>query len=63
MNSVFNVMLALTLGLLAPVLIWVGVAGSIIEARRRRKAGTSCAIDTDCPSGFVCMNGRCVPQH
>ena len=22
----------------------------------------TCSIDTDCPPGFVCMGGQCVPQ-
>lgn len=22
-----------------------------------------CAIDADCPRGYVCMNGSCVPQN
>ena len=21
-----------------------------------------CSIDTDCPTGYVCRNGKCVPQ-
>ena len=25
-------------------------------------ANLVCAIDTDCPEGYVCINGKCVPQ-
>ncbi|MDD4859306.1 MAG: hypothetical protein PHR56_03775 [Dehalococcoidales bacterium] len=64
MNSVFNTILALIIGLMAPVLIWVGVANALMEARKRAKLSkTSCAIDSDCPPGFVCYDGRCMPQH
>ncbi len=26
------------------------------------KDGPYCRIDADCPPGFVCVRGRCVPQ-
>ena len=22
-----------------------------------------CSIDTDCPPGYICINGKCVPQY
>ncbi len=28
----------------------------------RRGLNLACSIDTDCPPGFVCANGRCVPE-
>ena len=38
--------------------------GGIRKALRNRRAGSTqavCSIDTDCPEGFVCQNGRCIP--
>ena len=42
---------------------------NIVSAGLRRKPqvktqaqGMTCAIDTDCPLGYVCMAGHCVPQ-
>jgi len=31
-----------------------------LRGRRARSAETACSIDTDCPEGFVCQNGRCI---
>lgn len=40
-----------------------------IRLRRKPQAGMpilspkwACSVDTDCPTGFVCIDGRCVPQ-
>ena len=32
-----------------------------LRDRRARSAEAACAIDADCPEGFVCQDGRCVP--
>ena len=31
-------------------------------ARKKALADTVCSIDKDCPPGFVCMGGHCVPS-
>ena len=60
--------LALLLGCCAPLLIWVGLGSAIYQRRRevslikQALPDLACTIDTDCPVGYVCMGGRCVPQ-
>lgn len=53
--------------LLFPVaFIWyVNIGGSYQVLRQwQRKRVTQkliCAVDTDCPEGYVCLDGHCVP--
>ena len=49
-------------------LTWYITGGGIISAiknRRRAKLTETkaCTIDTDCPEGYVCLSGRCIPQE
>jgi len=51
-----------------PALIFSGAAVSLYhqlsKARPRRLSwGQACAIDADCPPGFVCVNGQCILQE
>ncbi|OGO17121.1 MAG: hypothetical protein A2Z02_00905 [Chloroflexi bacterium RBG_16_48_7] len=39
---------------------WVRLKGNIQATSRRIKA--TCSVDTDCPEGFVCLSGYCVPE-
>lgn len=53
-------------GIFMPILIWVALSFAIrdilLEWRQRRlPRGLVCRIDSDCPSGYVCVAGRCVP--
>ena len=62
--------LALLFGCCTPILIWAG-AGSVLyqglskskktEVLGRALPHTTCSIDNDCPLGFVCIGGHCVP--
>ncbi len=53
----------------APVLIWtaavVNCRQAIVERRARRKLSPAgefaCRLDDDCPPGYYCQDGRCVP--
>ena len=68
-----NALLALLIGCCVPVVIWVAGGVALYQAssqsKKRRELAraavpdVSCSIDTDCPSGFVCMNGYCVPGN
>jgi len=70
----WKMLLALVLGtpvIIIPVaFIWYINIGGIFEViRRRRVARTlekalpdiTCSLDTDCPEGYVCVEGYCVP--
>ena len=60
--------LAFLVAILMPVLIWVAFAVAMRELllrwRESRLPSTLvCRIDTDCPLGYMCLAGRCVPQY
>lgn len=62
------VMVVLT-AVFMPVLIWVAAIINIRMALTGRRASrrlqvaeaVACHIDTDCPPGYRCLEGRCVP--
>lgn len=68
MKGLRNNILALLVSFWAPLLIWVGVGSALYQRSRWAKLfekalpNWACAIDTDCPSGFVCVGGYCVPD-
>ena len=43
---------------LIPGIIKRRIAGSIME----RIENLVCSIDSDCPEGYLCISGKCVPQ-
>jgi hypothetical protein len=68
MRRVRNLLMALLIGCLAPVVIWV-VGGAALyhsikikAAVNKRLQDMACSLDTDCPSGYICSNGYCVPE-
>ena len=68
MQGLGNVILAVLVICLTPLLIWVRAGIAVYQDRREanllRQALPSlvCAINTDCPLGFVCVRGYCVPE-
>jgi hypothetical protein len=62
------VMVVLT-AVFMPILIWVAAIINIRMALAGRRASRrlsaaeaiACRIDTDCPSGYRCLDGRCFP--
>ncbi len=57
--------LVFALGLLVvlvPIaLVWYINIGGILQAIRMKSLEKlSCKLDSDCPAGFICVNGRCV---
>ena len=68
MKSARYLGLFLLVGLAFPVLIWVAAVVAVRDAIRRWHesrllASLACRIDSDCPPGHVCMNGRCVLEY
>jgi hypothetical protein len=68
--------LALAIGsliILSPVaFIWyINVGGVLTAIKSRRVAkqfektpsNLTCSVDTDCPPGYVCLDGQCVPAR
>lgn len=66
------VMLVVAFVVAAPALAMGGVVsglrerlGARLQARakgnKRQSVTLTCSIDTDCPPGFVCVNGSCRP--
>ena len=67
MKRLRNCMVALLMGLCAPVLIWVGAGCAFYQDRKQKNLlkqalpDATCSLDTDCPPGFVCVSRQCVP--
>ncbi len=71
----WQLILALVLGVpiaLFPVAFvgWCFAGGGVacramLEARQKKKRGLilTCTADAECTSGYVCVNGICVPAH
>ncbi len=63
-----SVLLAFLTTILAPVLIWVALAIAVRELLLRWREShlpstMVCRIDTDCPPGYICLAGRCIPRY
>ncbi len=64
-----NCIVALLIGLSTPLLIWVGAGAALYQQRKQANLlkqalpNLVCSLDTDCPPGFVCVGGRCVPAR
>ncbi|MBM3155605.1 MAG: hypothetical protein FJ008_09830 [Chloroflexi bacterium] len=63
------VFLAVLASALSPLLIWVAFVAALRQAyaewrvtRAQLLAGNiACSIHDDCPPGYECLGGRCVP--
>lgn len=68
MRKVRNCFIAISLGLCTPLLIWVGAGCAFVAVQKQKKLLSRalpelvCSIDSDCPTGYVCVNGLCVPE-
>ncbi len=60
---------ALVFACCTPLLIWVGAGAAFYQSRKSLKSSEKfnetrgCSIDSDCPQGYVCLNGMCVPSN
>ncbi len=65
------VCLVLLCCLAAPLLVWVAMIiafRSIFAERRATRAqllagNLACSTNIDCPSGYECVGGMCLPKH
>jgi hypothetical protein len=68
----WEVILALAIGILvilSPVaFVWYINIGGVFKRGRAEELfektlpNLTCSVDTDCPPGYVCLGGRCMPQ-
>ena len=66
-----TVLLAMLIGVFMPLLVWVALFVSFRQMfaewriiRARLLSGdVICSINNDCPSGYQCIGGRCLPMH
>ncbi len=68
MELAAGILQGLGIFVVVPALIGIIVAGSFLLWDRRAsvKQGVrelACAINADCPPGFTCVNGYCVPEQ
>ena len=62
------ILLVLGIIIVLPALVGFAIVGFFILRNRRARAKwvvaqLVCRVDADCPSGYVCSNGVCVPTH
>ncbi len=69
MKHLGNCVMALLFSCCIPLLIWTGVGVALYQRRkdtnllRQAIPNLACFIDADCPPGYVCFNGCCVPHE
>ena len=63
------------IGVFMPILIWVALFAAISKPlienlsrltlpwRQQVTPSNVCSINSDCPSGFVCLDGKCMPER
>jgi len=60
-------LVAIGIFLLAPALMGFGIIGTVRlvrpgrEAARRKVRASVCSVDADCPEGYECRDGVCLP--
>ena len=56
--------IALLFGIMTPALIWVGASAALYQSRKRGKLladrVTFCSVNSDCPAGYICIDGKCI---
>ena len=69
MKRLRNCIMALLFGCAMSLLIWAGAGVALYQKRkeasllRRALTDLACSVDADCPPGYVCFNGHCVPHE
>ena len=69
MKKVRNCISALLIGCCMPLLIWAGLGVALYQRKKEANllkqalANMMCSINADCPPGFVCLDGHCIPAR
>ena len=55
---------ALLVAAFMPLAIWAAAGSALYHSRKekQRDRATSCSTGTDCPPGYLCFGGQCVPE-
>lgn len=67
MGVLLSFLLVIGVSVAAPAFIAFGVVGAFRLGERRRATekrevvGMVCRVDADCPPGYTCRDGSCVP--
>ncbi len=70
MNSLYILSLFVSVPfiLFPAAFVWYVNGGGLYQALKKRRARGKqkieklvCSVDTDCPEGHICINGRCLP--
>ena len=62
------VLLSLLIVCFGTISLWVAVGSTLYQSGKKAALakktipGLVCSLDTDCPPGYICIKGRCVPQ-
>ncbi len=63
------ILLAIAIFIVLPVVIGFGILGLLKIKERGRATGKrdaawlACSMDADCPQGYICSDGTCVPAR
>lgn len=68
MELTLAILLVLGITIVLPALVGFAITGSFLlwghkASAKGVEAQFVCRVDADCPSGYVCSNGVCVPTH
>lgn len=73
MECTLGILQCLGFYVILPVLVGlIIIASSFLFQRLKTKMAGNinvsidnlvCSIDADCPTGYICLNGQCVPQN
>lgn len=68
LSALFGIAIAPVVILSLPLLFLVGAGvglykNNVSVSARKAVFVVKCSIDTDCPAGYVCVGGRCLPAR
>ncbi|MFC1948443.1 hypothetical protein ACFLXY_11060 [Chloroflexota bacterium] len=73
MEGIFGILQGLGFFVVLPVLVGLIIISlsMIFQQLKTKMAGNIkesidnlvCSIDADCPTGYICMDGQCIPQN
>jgi hypothetical protein len=65
LKRVSHALLILLIVGLAPISIWVAAGSALYQSQKAKSKVKSltCSLNSDCPPGYKCMNGYCIPEQ